>query len=327
MQRRDFIKTSSAAMLAVILPERNMIPTPESMHDVIIIGGSYSGMSAALTLGRARRSVLLIDANEPCNARVPHSHNLLTHDGEAPAELRAQARRDVARYNTVRMLEGRAIEVSGSDGAFVVRTVEGGEHRSRKLLLALGVRDELPSIAGLADCWGITAAACPFCHGYEVSERALGIIGSSPDNIQYAILLRNWSRNLRVFTNGASTFTDEQRDMLQKHEVEVVEAPIAEVLHEKGRVKAVSLTDGGRIAVDALFLRPRSVVPSAMLQSLGITLTEQGLLQVDFVQRTNVAGVFASGDCTTPMRALSVAMASGTMAGSAIVHELVVPSH
>lgn len=327
MQRRDFIKTSGAAMLAVTMPKGIMEPTLDSMHDVIIIGGSSSGMSAALTLGRARRSVLLIDANEPCNARVPHSHNLLTHDGEPPAALRAKARNDLARYDTVRILAGRAMEVSGNDGAFVVRTADGGKHRSRKLLLAMGVQDELPPITGLAVCWGISAAACPFCHGYEVSERSLAIIGNSPDTIPYAILLRNWSRSLKVCTNGPATFTEEQRGVLRTQGIEVVDTSIAEVMHEHGQVKSVLFVDGGRIAVDALFLRSRTTIPSAIPPTLGIVLTEQGLLQVDFMQRTNVAGVFASGDCTTPMRALSVAMASGTMAGSAMAHELVVPSH
>jgi thioredoxin reductase len=322
-----FVKTTSVAMLSSTMPRGKMEPIPDTVHDVIIIGGSYSGLSAALTLGRARRSVLLIDAIEPCNARVPHSHNLLTHDGEPPAALRTKARNDVARYDTVHLLNGRALEVSGSDGAFVVRTADGVEHHSRKLLLALGVRDELPPITGLSECWGISAAACPFCHGYEVSDGSLAIVGSTPDTVQYAMLLRNWSRNLNVFTNGPAEFTEEQRGMLHKQGIEVLGTSIVEVIHDQGRVRSVLLADGSRIAVDALFLRSRTIIPSSIPQSLGIVLNEQGLLHVDLLQRTNVAGVFACGDCTTPMRALSVAMASGTMAGSAMTHELVVTNH
>ncbi|MCU0320684.1 MAG: NAD(P)/FAD-dependent oxidoreductase [Flavobacteriales bacterium] len=293
------------------------------LHDVIIIGGSYSGLSAALALGRARRSVLIVDANEPCNARVPHSHNLLTHDGEAPQELRAQAIADVSKYPTVYFHKGRVTEVSGSDGAFAVRTAEGIAHTGRKLLLAMGVRDELPAITGLAECWGISAAACPFCHGYEVRDQRIALIGNTPDTFEYVNLVHNWSQQLSVLTNGPAMFTEEQRSNLSGNGIGIVEHTISEVLHDKGQVKSLRLSDGSQLAADALFLRSRTPLPSALPASIGIELTEQGLIKVDFMQHTNVPGVFASGDCASPMRALSMAIASGNIAGAVIVHELI----
>ena len=300
-----------------------MNQSPESTpYDAVIIGGSYSGLSAALALGRARRSVLVIDANEPCNTRVPHSHNLLTHDGVPPHVLRTKARADVAKYTTVQFLDGRAEQLGGTDGNFAVRTSDGTEHRGRKLLLALGVRDELPQIKGLVECWGISAASCPFCHGYEVRDQRLVVIGNAPENAHYAKLIRNWSDRLTVCTNGPSSFDNEQLESLRKQGIAFVESPITEVLHEQGQVKALVFADGSRRDADTLFLRSDTTAPSSLTEKLGVERTEIGLLKVDPMQRTNVPGVFASGDCTTLMRALSAAFASGTMAGAAITHEL-----
>lgn len=323
MERRTFIKSGSLALLATSTSTSwTMTPTSTNIFDTIIIGGSYSGLSAAMTLGRARRNVLVIDANEPCNARVPHSHNLLTHDGVPPHLLRTKARADVAKYPTVQFLDGRAEQLGGTDGAFTVRTSDGTEHRGRKLLLALGVRDELPPIKGLAECWGISAAACPFCHGYEVRDQRLVVIGNAPENVHYAKLIRNWSDRLTLCTNGPSSFDNEQLEALRKQGIALVENTIAEVLHEQGQVKALLFADGSRRNADTLFLRSDTTIPNALTETLGVERTDLGLLKVDAMQRTNVAGVFASGDCTTPMRALSAAFASGTMAGAAITHEL-----
>lgn len=291
--------------------------------DVIIIGGSFSGLSAALALGRARRRVLVIDANEPCNARVPHSHNLLTHDGVPPHVLRSMARADVAKYPTVQFYDGRAEELGGTNGSFAVRTADGLTHLGRKLLLALGVRDELPPINGLAECWGISAAACPFCHGYEVRDKRLVVISNSPETVHYAMLIHTWSDHVTVCTNGPSVQDVEQLSALRRKGITVVETPISEVLHDQGHVKGLAFADGSRQEVDTLFLRSTTTVPEAITVMLGVERTELGLLKVDHMQHTNVAGVFASGDCTTPMRSLSAAIASGTMAGASITHDLV----
>jgi thioredoxin reductase len=299
-------------------------PIPmETPFDAIILGGSYSGLSAALALGRARRNVLVIDANEPCNARVPHSHNLLTHDGVAPKVLREQAIADVSKYNTVRFHHGRAVEARGTSGAFVVRTADGSEHHGLRLLLAMGVRDELADITGLADCWGISAAACPFCHGYEVSEQPIAIIGNAPEAFPYALLIHNWSKKLTVFTNGAGQFTAEQRDKLSERGISIIEEAIDHVAQQQGQVSAVVLKDGSRVPAQAIFHHPKVSLHTGLIQAFGLQLTDQGLINVDAKQCTNVAGIFASGDCTTPMRALSMALATGSVAGSVIVHELV----
>ncbi|MFT3884013.1 MAG: NAD(P)/FAD-dependent oxidoreductase [Flavobacteriales bacterium] len=323
MERRHFIKTGSVALLAAGMTRLNTERMSTIKHDAIIIGGSFSGLSAALALARARMQVLVIDTNEPCNARVPHAHNLLTQDGEPPQAIRAKARADVVRYATVRWHESRAIQASGSNGAFVVRTADGMAHHGRKLLLALGVRDAMLDIPGFAACWGISAAACPFCHGYEVADAALGILGNSPEVVDYARLIRQWSRRITVLTNGPAMFTEEQRALLAPLSIALEEAPVARVEHADGRITSVVLHDDRRIALTALFARPTTSVPVAFAEGLGCAVTAAGLLQVDPMQRTTVPGVFASGDCAMPMRSLSMAIASGTVAGAAIVHELV----
>jgi len=297
--------------------------TTKQLFDAIIIGGSYSGMSAALALGRARRSVLIIDANEPCNARVPHSHNLLTHDGEPPHVLRAKARADVANYPTIQFHDGLAVAARGSNGAFFVQTNNGEEHQGRKLVLALGVRDELPAITGLADCWGISAAACPFCHGYEVRDKGIAIIGNTTETIDYAHLIHNWSDDLTVLTNGPSLLDETKLNTLGSKGIKLVHEGITEVLHDNGQVKAVVFADGRSQDVDTLFLRSRTSLPGDLTTHLAVERTELDLIKVDFMQRTNVPGVYACGDCTTPMRSLSTAIASGTMAGASIVHKLI----
>lgn len=323
MERRDLIKTSSAALLAANMPQWNMGTGTNEMYDAIIIGGSFSGLSAALALGRARMRVLVIDTNEPCNARVPHAHNLLTHDGEPPHLIRTKARADVERYPTVHWNDRRVVRATGTDGTFVVHTADGAEYRGSKLLLALGVRDSLPDIPGFADCWGISAAACPFCHGYEVRDRPIAVFGNGPEGVEYVRLLRQWSRDLVLLTNGPATFGQESVDILRAWTVPVEEAPIAQVRHSDGQVHHVLFADGRGIPAVAVFAKLPTRVPLSFAAELGCALTAQGLLQVDPMQRTTVPGVFASGDCTSPMRSLSMAIATGGMAAGAIVHELV----
>lgn len=297
--------------------------TNDNVHDAIIIGGSFSGLSAALALARARMRVLVIDASEPCNARVPHAHNLLTHDGEPPHLIHAKARADVERYPTVSWSDRRVVHATGTDVAFVVRTGDGVEHRGSKLLLALGVRDALPAIPGFAECWGISAAACPFCHGYEVRDRPIAVFGNGPEGVEYVRLLRQWSHDLTLLTNGPTTFDQAASDLLRAWAVPVEEAPIAAVHHDDGQVHHVQLANGRSVPAEAIFAKLPTSVTLGFAAGLGCALTDQGLLQVDPMQRTTVPGVFASGDCASPMRSLSMAIATGGMAASAIVHALV----
>jgi thioredoxin reductase len=286
-------------------------------YDAVIVGGSFAGLSAAMSLGRALCRVLIIDAGEPCNRQTPHSHNFITHDGDTPAAIAAQARAQVLAYPTVSLMEGIVISITGSEGAFVISTADGDEYPASRVLLATGVKDVMPPIPGIAECWGISVLHCPYCHGYEVRNTALGIMLNSPELLEYTKMIYNWSPNLKLLTNGPATLTEEEREQLQRKGIEIIEQPVAEVLHERGQMRAVVLGDGSQVALNALFARLPNVQPP-VVQQLAPALNAQGLIEVGMDLQTSIPGIYAAGDSTTQMRSVSAAVAAGTMAGAVI---------
>ncbi|HEV7380061.1 MAG TPA: NAD(P)/FAD-dependent oxidoreductase, partial [Dyadobacter sp.] len=180
--------------------------TENKKWDVIIVGGSYAGLAAEMSLGRAIRNVLIIDSGKPCNAQTPHSHNFLSRDGITPAELATIAREQVLAYPSVQILNGTATSVSGTNGNFVVGTEAGQEFHTRKVLFATGVRDLIPEIPGVRECWGISVIHCPYCHGYEVRNEKTGIWINGSATLEFASLIRNWTPELTILTNGEATF-------------------------------------------------------------------------------------------------------------------------
>lgn len=290
--------------------------------EVVIIGGSYAGLSAAMSLGRALRQVLVLDSGQPCNRYTPHAHNFLTRDGASPAELAAQARVQVLAYPTVRLLHETAVAARGTDGNFTLATATGRVIRASKLLFATGVRDQLPAQPGFAECWGISLIHCPYCHGYEYRQQPTGTLLNGEAALDHARLLRQWTAQLTVFTDGPATFSSAQRAHLTGAGVGVEETLVRELRHHAGQLKHVALADGRQVPLAALYIRPGMEQQCLLPRELGCTYTETGYLQADIMQRTSVAGIYAAGDATTPMRAVSVAIASGTIAGSALNHEL-----
>lgn len=295
--------------------------------EVIIIGGSYAGLSAAMTLGRARRTVILIDSGKPCNRQTPHAHNLIGHDGDKPADLARAAKAQVLAYPGIRIIQGRVTGASGGNGAFSVETEAGQTYTAPKLLLATGVRDIPMPIPGFAECWGISVLHCPYCHGYEVRDEALGIIANGDAAFEYARLISQWSPNLTVFTNGPSTLSEEQLTGLGRHRIDVQGGEIAAIEHEEGYLSHLVFTDGSKVALKAVFARGAIAQHDDIAVSLGCTLGTDmmtaGLITVDETGRTGVPGLWAAGDNCTPMRTLSVAMAAGMKAGAFINHELI----
>lgn len=294
-------------------------------YDVLIIGGSYAGLSAAMALGRARRSVLVLDAQRPRNRTTPHAHNLLLHDGAAPADLAARARQQVAAYPTVQFVVAEATTATQfPDGSFEVATPHG-TFAARYLLLATGLRDELPPIPGLAECWGKSVIHCPFCHGYEVADQPTGFLLNGDLVGHQATMLRNWTHELTAFTNGPATFGDAVRQQLVAQGVGLEETPIAELLHTGGQLTALRLADGRHLPLPVLYASP--VPPwhqaSTLPAQLGCALTEQGLLRVDEQYQTTVPGVFAAGDCCTPLHQLAGAIAAGNLAGAMLSKQLI----
>lgn len=292
-------------------------------YDVIIVGGSNAGLSAAMTLGRSLRHVLVLDNNRPCNRQTPHSHNFLTRDGETPAALAAIAREQVLRYPTVTLQTATVIGAAAVESGFEVTTAEGEVLQSRKLLLATGLKDEMLPIPGFAECWGISVLHCPYCHGYEVHGQKLGLFANGNMAAELVSLIYNWSRDLVLFTNGPADFTTEQAASIQARKIQLVETPIAELEHSNGRLHTVRTTDGAAHALQAVFARVPFRQHSDLAVQLNCTLTDMGLIQATEFGETNVPGLFAAGDNTTLMRQVASAIANGTKAAAWINKDLI----
>lgn len=292
--------------------------TERKNFDVIIIGGSYAGLSAALALGRALRNVLIIDSGLPCNRQTPHSHNFITQDGEQPAIIAEKAKIQVLKYNTVRFVTGLAVQGMKTEKGFAIITETGETFEAKKLILATGVKDIMPGIKGFSECWGISVIHCPYCHGYEVRREKTGILANGDFALHYAQLILNWAKDLTIFTNGKSTLTQEQTNKIAQHNIPIIEKEIAHLEHESGRMRRIVFKDNSDFELTAIYSRPGFEQHCKIPEMLGCELTEQDLVKTDMFQQTTIAGVFACGDNASPMRSVANAVATGNMAGAVV---------
>jgi thioredoxin reductase len=297
-------------------------PSTEILYDAVIIGGSYAGLSAAMALGRALRKVLIIDSGMPCNRQTPHSHNFLTRDGSTPAELSAIALEQVLAYPTIGLCKDMALNSVNDANQFTTTTASGGRYKSRRLVLATGIKDIMPEIPGITECWGISVIHCPYCHGYEYHSQPTAILANGNMAFEFAMLLYNWSKELYLLTNGPVTMTDEQISQLQKLSVHIIEQPLASIRHKEGKLEEIIFNDDTKLAVPVMYARLPFVQHSTIAANLGCALTEQGHIVIDMMQQTSVTGVYACGDNSSGMRSVAQAVYSGSMAGAALNREL-----
>lgn len=291
--------------------------------DVIVVGGSYAGLAAAMALGRALRKVLVLDGGRPCNAQTPRSHNFLTQDGRPPAQIAALARHQVQAYGTVAFADGIASDARPSDGGFLLRSESGAAYSARTLVFATGIKDQLPPIGGLTECWGISALHCPYCHGYEVRQRPTGILGNGDSGFELTGLVSNWTSDLILLTNGAPGLTQEQLAKLARRGIAVRPERIAGIEHTGGRLRRVVFEDGTSLSREALYLRPPFEQHCRIPEALGCALTPEGYIKVEPTQKTSVPGVYACGDNSSAIRTVANAVAAGTTAGMMANKELV----
>lgn len=291
--------------------------------DVLIIGGSYAGLSAALALGRALRQVVVLDSGQPCNRQTPHSHNFLTQDGSTPSAIAAVAREQVLAYPTVQLRQDAAVAATGENNSFTVTTASGTVLHARKLLFASGIRDIMPALPGFAECWGISAIHCPYCHGYEYREQPTGILANGDVAAEMGLLIRNWTNKLTIFTNGSATLQPEQRQRLADRGIAVEEAPVQQLGHQNGYLAHLDLADGRTVPLAALYARLPFEQHCALPQALGCAHSEMGYVAVDNFQKTSLPGIYAAGDATSPMRAVAAVVAAGMMAGAMLNRELI----
>lgn len=296
--------------------------TNNPTFEVIIVGGSYAGLSAALTLGRSLRNVLVIDSGKPCNEQTPHSHNFLTQDGKTPKEISTIAKAQVEKYESVTFLNGLAIKAEKTNVGYRVETSMGATYNAKKLILASGIKDILPQIKGFKECWGISVIHCPYCHGYEVRHKKTGILANRDAAMHYAKLINNLTDELTLFTNGESTLSEEQTQQIKSHNITIIETEIEAVVQHNGQIDHLLLKDQFKVSLSALYHGPRFIQHSDISEQLGCEMTEQGLITVDGLQRTTVPNVYACGD-NSSMRTVAVAVASGMRAGASVNFDLV----
>ncbi len=293
----------------------------KNKYEVVIIGGSYAGLSAAMALGRASRETLVIDSGKPCNRQTPHSHNFLTRDGETPAVLAGIAKEQVLKYQTINFINDKATNAVKTDNGFEIKTENGENFECKKLLLATGIKDIIPNIKGFAECWGISVIHCPYCHGYEVKGQKTAIFANGDAAYHYSMLLHQWTKDLTIFTNAKANFTEEQMGKFEEYNINIIETPITKLEHKQGQLERIILENGESHDFSVMYAKPEFKQHCDITEKMNL-LNDNGYVKVDEMQRTIVEGIYAAGDCTTPMRAVAAAVASGTMAGAAINNEM-----
>jgi len=329
LSRRKFIKQGGIMASVFVLPLSfhsilNKKEMSDKKHfDVIIIGGSYSGLAAAMALGRALRKVLIIDNEKPCNRQTPHSHNFLTQDGKAPKEIASLAKQQVSMYDTVVFHNNLATNASKTENGFEVQTSSGDIFKSKKLIFATGIKDEMPNIKGFSECWGISVLHCPYCHGYEVRNETTGILGNSEYGFEFSKLISNWSKDLTLFTNGKSTLTSEQAAELERHHIKTVEKEIEELEHINGQLQNIIFKDGSKKSLKVIYTRLPFKQHCLIPEHLGCELTEDGYIKIDTSHKTTINDIFACGDNVTRMRTVANAVSMGTTTGMMINKELI----
>lgn len=290
--------------------------------DVIIVGGSYAGLSAAMSLGRSLRKVLVLDNGKPCNRQTPYSHNFITHDGEKPLEILKTAKKQVENYDTITFFEGLAIEGKKTENGFEVITENGESFKAKKLIFATGITDDIPNIKGFKECWGISLIHCPYCHGYEFRNRKTAIIANGDRGFHLSSIIKNLTDDITIFTRGEACFTDEQLQKLSENKISIIETEIEEMVHHKGSVDYLSLNNSKKLNFDAVYgafhFKQHSDIPG----SLGCKFTEHGHLVVDHKQMTTEAGIYACGDNSSILRSVANAVHTGNFTGAMVNMEL-----
>lgn len=306
-----------------LLIKTNKIMKKPTNFDVIIVGGSYAGLAAAMALGRALRNVLVIDGGNPCNKQTPHSHNFLTNDGKTPKEIASLAKQQVQMYGSVSFVQGLATAGFKTQNGFEVQMQTCETFKARKLVFATGIKDLMLAIPGFSESWGISVLHCPYCHGYEVRHQKTGIIANGDHGFELATLISNWTNDLTLYTNGTSTFSVEQKVKLKKHQISIIEAEIQRIEHKEGYIQKIHFKNGTSTPLKAIYARLPFVQHSSIPQELGCELTQDGYIKIDPAQRTSIPGVYACGDNTTRMRTIANAVTMGTTTGLMVNKELI----
>ena len=305
--------------------------TQTRRYEVVVVGGGAAGLSGALTLGRARRSVLVIDAGHPRNAPAAQVHTYLAREGVPPSQLLAAGRTEVTGYGG-EIVEGEVVTAEPLDaGGFRVVLGDGTEVEADRLLVTTGLVDELPPVPGLAERWGRDVLHCPYCHGWEVRDQAIGVLATSPLAVHQALLWRQWSKNVTLFRHTAPEPSEEEYEQLAARDIAVVDTRVAALEVTEDRLTGVRLDDGRVIPCQALTVASRLAARAGVLTGLGLRTTEQEMaghvigsyVAADPTGATEVPGVWVAGNVTGLMEQVIGSAAAGVRAGAAINADLI----
>lgn len=289
-------------------------------YDVVIVGGGPAGLSAALMFGRGRKNVLLCDSGPPRNAAAEHMHSFVTRDGIPPAEFRRIGREQLRPYASVEVRDARIEAIERQGGLFAVR-VASETVLTRRVLLCTGLVDEVPQTPGFRDLWGRSLFACPYCHGWEVRDRAFGYLVPSAQWLEWALFLKGWSKDVIAFTDGAFPVPAEAREKFERARVRIEERRVIGLRSHGEGLAAVQLEGGAEVAREFLFVHPPQR-QTALVASLGLALDELGFVRIDAQHETSVKGIHAAGDLTTRMQGALFAANAGAVAAAMLNHAL-----
>ncbi|MDQ0680249.1 thioredoxin reductase [Arthrobacter pascens] len=304
-----------------------MTENTHNTSDVLIIGGGAAGLSAAQMLGRSRRSVVVVDGGEPRNAPAEGVHGFLTRDGLSPAELLNIGRAEAEHYG-VRMVQGEVVAAEGGvTEGFSLTLADGRLVRGRRLLVTTGLVDELPDVAGLRERWGKDVLHCPFCHGWEVQDQAIGILGNGPWSVHQALLFRQWSSNLTLFLNNKTRPADVELEQLAARGIKVVEGAVESLRVEQDTLRGVALAGGAEVAVDAVVVGPQVRVRLDAFTGLGLKASPHPMGVGDYLETdpdgaTAVPGVWAAGNVTDIRAQVLASAAAGAWTAVVINNDL-----
>ncbi len=297
-------------------------------HDVIVVGGSFAGLSAAMQVARARRRVLVVDAGRPRNRFAAHSHGFLGQDGRVPQAITRIAREQLLAYPTVAFEHDEAVVAHSTGDGFALQLASGTIAHAARLVLSTGVEDELPKIPGLTERWGRTVLHCPYCHGYEVAGGTLGVLATMPGSVHQALLVADWGEVV-LFADASFALDDTQRGALAARGVRIEPVPVRAMATAVDGDETVHLADGRIVVLSALFVATTTRPASALAGSLGCAFDDgpQGpVIRVDAKQATTVPGVFAAGDAASAMSNATLASAGGVLAGVFAHQSLAIPA-
>jgi len=292
-----------------------------STYDVVVIGGGASGLSAALVLARARRTVAVIDAGQPRNAPAARMQGFLSRDGLPPSELLAAGRAEISRYGA-KLIAGVVTDVYRTDTGFRIERADGMPLSARRVLVTTGLRDEIPDVPGVRERWGRDLLHCPYCHGFEVRDQPLGVLGGTPNAVEHALLVRQWSDDV-VYFPQTDVLTEDDVERLAARDIGVVVGAVSRLVIREDMLRGVELEDGRVVRRTAVFVRPHMVPRSDLLTSLGAETNNHGWVTVDSTGRSSVSGVYAAGNVTNPRAQVITAAGEGSAAAIAINADLV----